>query len=158
MWLKVNYPVEYYAASLTYIDDKKVRSVINEAKKNGLSIDAPSVNLSTDRFHPVTDNRIVAPLSKIKLSKRLRLSSWKREYGGAYKSLKTLLSELLNELRKVVNKRVIEAMQAVGALDEIAPPTAPVCPVERSKAIDEYLPSIPLGHVVITRKMELTRL
>jgi DNA polymerase-3 subunit alpha len=157
MWLKVNYPVEYYAASLTYIDDKKVRAVINEAKKNGLSIEPPSVNLSTDRFHPVTDNRIVAPLSKIKyVQAAATLIMEERQYGGAYKSVEDLIDRTTERAkRKVVNKRVIEAMQAVGALDEIAPPSSPVCPVERSKAIDEYLPSIPLGHVVIKRKMAL---
>jgi DNA polymerase-3 subunit alpha len=158
MWLKVNYPVEYYAASLTYIDDKKVRSVINEAKKNGISVDAPSVNLSTDRFHPASDNRIVAPLSKIKfVQAAATLIMAERDYGGDYKSIEDLIDRTTERAkRKVVNKRVIDAMQAVGALDEIAPPTAPVCPIQRSKAIDEYLPSLPLGHVVISRKMKLT--
>jgi DNA polymerase-3 subunit alpha len=156
MWLKVNYPVEYYAASLTYIDDKKVRAVINEAKKNGITIDAPSVNLSTDKFHPVSDNRIVAPLSKIKfVQAAATLIMEERRYGGAYKSIDDLVERTTKRVgRKAVNKRVVEAMQAVGALDEIAPPIAPVCPVERSKAINEYLPSIPLGHVAITREMK----
>lgn len=157
MWLKVNYPVEYYAASLTHIDDKKVRSVINEAKKNGLVIDAPSINLSTDRFRPVTNTRIVAPLSKIKfVQAAATLIMEEREYAGEYRSIDDLVERTTERAsRKVVNKRVIEAMQAVGALDDICPPIAPVCPVERSKALDEYLPSIPLGHVVIKREMTL---
>jgi DNA polymerase-3 subunit alpha len=159
MWLKVNYPVEYYAASLTYIDDKKVRSVINEAKKNGISIDPPSVNLSTDKFNPVSDNRIVAPLSKIKfVQAAATLIMEERRYGGDYKSIDDLVERTTARAgRKAVNVRVIQAMQAVGALDEICPPIAPVCPVERSKALDEYLPSIPLGHVVIKREMKLTK-
>lgn len=156
MWLKVNYPVEYYAASLTYIDDKKIRQVINEAKKNGITVDAPSVNLSTDKFNPVADNRIVAPLSKIKfVQAAATLIMEERRYGGNYKSIDDLVERTTKRAgRKTVNKRVTDAMQAVGALDEIAPPIGPICPVERSKAINEYLPSIPLGHVAITREMK----
>ena len=159
MYLKVNYPVEFYAASLTYIDDKKVRAVINEAKKNGITVDAPSINDSTDKFHPVTTRRIVAPLSKIKyVAGVAKLIMEERKYAGPYKSLDDLVDRTTARAeRKVVNKRVVEAMLAVGALDDICPPAAPVCPVERSKALNEYLPSIPLGHVAIAREMKLDR-
>jgi DNA polymerase-3 subunit alpha len=151
MWLKVNYPVEYYAASLTYIDDKKVRAVINEAKKNGITVDAPSINVSTDKFHPVTANRIVAPLSKIKfVSAAAAHIMLERNSRGQFTSIDDLQDRTE---KRLVNKRVIDAMLAVGALDEISPPIGPVCPVERSKAINEYLPSIPLGNVHIARKM-----
>lgn len=151
MWLKFNYPVEFYSATLTYIDDKKVRAVINEAKKAGITVDAPSVNHSTDKFAPVDANRIVAPLNKIKfVSAAANHIMLERDVNGPFKSLEDLEERTV---KRLVNKRVVESMLAVGALDEIHPPTAPIDPTERSKALNDLLPSIPLGHVHIARSM-----
>lgn len=151
MWLKVYYPVEYYAASLNYVDDKKVAGIINEARKTGITIDPPSINHSTDLFVPTGTNRIVAPLSKIKYVQAAATAIMlERDTNGPYKSIEDL--EARTE-KRLVNVRVIRAMEAVGALDEIKPGTGSICPVERSRALNEYLPSIPLGHVTITRKM-----
>lgn len=150
MWLKINYPVEYYAASLTYVDDKKVRGIINEAKKFGLMVDPPSINHSTDKFVPVGSNRIVSPLNKIKhVSAAAAHIMLERQTNGNFVSIEDLQNRTISRL---VTSRVVKAMLAVGTLDEIAP-TAIVDPVERSKALNEYLPSIPLGHVSVVRKM-----
>jgi DNA polymerase-3 subunit alpha len=68
--------------------------------------------------------------------------------------------------KRLVNSRVVGALQAVGALDDILPggpdslaygPSLPVDLVGRSKAINEYLPSLPLGYVQIERKIDLKR-
>lgn len=47
MWLKVNYPAEFYAAFLTYEDDEKKRqAALREAKSRGIEIVMPDVNKS----------------------------------------------------------------------------------------------------------------
>jgi DNA polymerase-3 subunit alpha len=154
MWLKVNYPAEFYAATLTYLDDKKVRAVINEAKKMGITVDAPSINDSTDKFNPVSSNRIVAPLNKIKyVAAAAAHIMLERDTNGLFKSVEDLETRTM---KRLVNSRVVGSMLKVGALDEIVPLTAPVDPVERSKALNEYLPSIPLGNVCIARKPTFT--
>lgn len=157
MWLKLNYPVEFYAASLTYVDDNKTRSIINEAKKLGITVQPPSINSSTDKFHPISEHIIVAPLSKIKYVNAVSsLIVTERDFGGRYTSIDDLIDRTtVRAKRKAVNKRVVEVMAVVGALDDIAPPSGPVCAVERSKALNEYLPSLPLGNVCIRRKMAL---
>jgi DNA polymerase-3 subunit alpha len=155
MWLKVYHPAQFYAATLTYMDDKKVRTVINEAAKSGITVDAPSINHSTDKFNCVTSRRIVAPLSKIKyVSGGASHIMLERETNGPYKSITDLQDRTISRL---VTSRTIKAMLAIGCLDEIAPPTGPIDLTERSKAINEYLPSIPLGHVHIKRKMDTSK-
>jgi DNA polymerase-3 subunit alpha len=156
MWLKTYYPVEFYAASLTYVDDKKVRSIIMEAKRNGISVDAPSINYSTDKFVAASDNRIVAPLSKIKYVQGAakHIMDVRNDIGGRF-----LCKEQLEALtvKRLVNSRVMGAMEAVGALDELPFIPSDFDPVERSKAINEFLPSLPLGFVQIDRKIDLLK-
>jgi DNA polymerase III subunit alpha len=157
MWLKVNYSVEFYAATLTYVDDKKVRAIINEAKKQGISVEAPSINLSNTAFSPVahSDNRIVSPLNKVKyVAAAAAHILLERDTNGPFTSIEDLETRTI---KRLVNKRVVGALESVGALDEIIVRSAPVDPVERSKAINTYLPSIPLGNVCVTRSMEMTK-
>lgn len=151
MYLKVNYPVEFYSAALSFLADKKIRNIINEAKKNGISVDPPSINHSKDMFFPKTSTTIVAPLSKIKfVSAAATHIMLERETNGPFIDLEDLEKRTV---KRLVNKRVVDAMRAVGALEDIEPLTGPVGPSERSLALNEYLPSIPLGHVHISRSM-----
>lgn len=153
MWLKTYYPVEYYAASLTYIDSKKITPIIKEAKKSGISVLPPSINLSTDKFTVKDDRTIVAPLSAIKYVQGAAEHIFAARSTGPFTSVEDLQARTV---KRIVNKRVIDAMRAVGALDEIEPPTGPINKAERSKAINEYLASLPLGFVFIERNMALS--
>jgi DNA polymerase-3 subunit alpha len=155
MYLKTYYPVEFYAASLTYVDDKKVRSIITEANKAGINVDPPSINHSTDKFVPASGSRIVAPLSKIKyVQAAATVIMDERNAGGPFTSVENLQDRVP---KRLCNSRVVGALKAVGAMDEIDPESAAMDPVERSKAINDYLPSLPLGFVQIDRKIDLER-
>ena len=68
MWIKVKYPVEFYAAAMSIIDDEeKLASLVLDARKTaGIEVFPPDINVSTERIEVETDNRIYAPFQAIK--------------------------------------------------------------------------------------------
>lgn len=68
MWLKVNYPAEFYAAAMTVMNDKedKVVALVTDAKAMGLKILPPDINISTDRIEILNDNELYAPFQAVK--------------------------------------------------------------------------------------------
>lgn len=154
MYLKTYYPVEFYAASLTYVADDKVRSIINEAKKSGIDVLPPEINSSTDKFMPIDNYTIVAPLNKVKyLSGAASNDIINARKSGLFKDVDDFLERTTT---RYVNSRVLKALGAIGAFDRLlGTDPSEIDPVGRSRAINEYLPSIPLGYVAITRPMEI---
>lgn len=154
MYLKTYYPAEFYAGCLTYLSDDKVRQIILEAKKQDIDISPPHINKSTDKFYPVDDRTIVAPLNRVKYVAAAATHIMEvRNEGGPFIDLADFENRTT---KRIANKRVKEALGSIGALDTIDPEWASMDLTERSRAINEYMPSIPLGFVKVDRKIDLT--
>lgn len=68
MFIKVHFPVEFFAACLTVRQDDKVPEIVKDARRMGVTILKPDVNLSTDEYviHDYAGKVILAPLTVIK--------------------------------------------------------------------------------------------
>ena len=134
-WLKANYPLEYLTALMTCEsgDTEKISGLIQDAKQRGIDIRPPSVNWSGKDF-TIEDRAKVKGASAGEQAKdgiRFGLMAIKnvgegpieailkaRKSGGPFKDISDFA-------RRVdmsgLNKRALESLIKVGALDEFGP-------------------------------------
>lgn len=112
-WYKVYYP-EYFYASLLNHSEKNIQTVIIEAKKDGLEVISPDINISGNKF-VVNGNKIYIPLGSVKyLGKGLDFILKERSENGEFISFEDFASRIP---KKVCNKRVKENLFLIGAFD-----------------------------------------
>ncbi|MDE1981548.1 MAG: DNA polymerase III subunit alpha, partial [Betaproteobacteria bacterium] len=119
-WLKAHYPAAFMAATLSGDPDDtdKVAVFVEDARRNGLVILPPDVNASQYRFVPVNDREIRYGLGSVKgtgESAAIEIER-QREAGGPYRDL---FDFCLRTDKRVVNRRVVEALVKAGAFDSL---------------------------------------
>jgi len=119
IWLKANYPAEFMAANLTndISDIDRIAELIRESREMGLEVLPPDINRS-DRDFTVVDGRIVYGLIGIRNVGEGAVESIlaERAAGGTFTDLVDFLERV--DLHQV-NKRVLETLAQVGALDSL---------------------------------------
>ncbi len=118
-FLKANHPLQYLSALMTSVRDKtdKLVEYIDEAKKIGITVLPPDVNLSLVDF-AVVGETIRFGLAAIKGvgENAVRSLIDARDRDGAFADLFDLAKRVDS---KQVNRRVFEALIKCGALDEL---------------------------------------
>ena len=118
-YLKAHYPAEFMAAVMTSEmgDAKKLAVALEEARRMGLTILPPSINASNARF-TVEDGSIRFGLAAIKGVGVTAVEAivTEREAHGPFRSIFDLCKRINY---KVVNRKMLEALIAAGALDEL---------------------------------------
>ena len=66
MWLRVNYPAEYFAACMSIVDEEKLPGLVKDARECGIEVSPPDINLSSHRYTIPNDKTILAPFSSVK--------------------------------------------------------------------------------------------
>ena len=126
-WLKVYFPAEFMAANLSAAQDDsdKVKSLIEDARHHGLEILPPDLNVSEARFEPVKgDAQQRAGAIRYGLCAVKGTGSAAIEVivaarrSGPYKDLFDLCARVD---KRLVNRRVVEALVRAGALDALTP-------------------------------------
>ena len=123
-YLKANYPVEFMAAVLSYEinNTDKIAGFVSECQRMGIQILPPDVNKSSLKFAPettgdsATPNTIRYGLAAIKNvgEKAMEAAIAERNVNGPFTDADDFVSRLESTL---LNKRMLEALIKVGALD-----------------------------------------
>ncbi|WP_425537644.1 DNA polymerase III subunit alpha [Phaeobacter gallaeciensis] len=151
MWLKTNYPVEFYAAALTLMDEDKLPGLIKDAKDSGIIVDMPDINHSTTRFEIVTDTRLAIPFQRIKgISEKTADAIMEARKAGPFKDKDDFISRVE---RRRCNVRHQDALNRVGAFAHIEPGQAASTDPSRIKDQIELIPGLISAHVPIDRDM-----
>ncbi|MEW5889891.1 MAG: DNA polymerase III subunit alpha [Pseudomonadota bacterium] len=119
-WLKCHHPAAFMAATLSseMADTDKVQFFYKDAVDNGLTFLPPDVNRSAYRFRPVDARSIRYGLGAIKGTGESAIGAIlrAREQGGDFQDLFDFCRRID---KRVVNRRVIEALIRAGAFDAI---------------------------------------
>ena len=123
-WLKQHHPSAFVAATLSseMANTDKVQFFYNDAKENGIAFLPPDINLGGVRFQPTDAKTIRYGLGAIKgtgdsaLSVILKTRSGDKNEGGPFTDLFDFCRRVD---KRVVNRRVIEALIRAGAFDTL---------------------------------------
>ena len=118
-YLKAYYPVEFYAALLRSVeeDTDKLSFFITEVQQHGITVNPPAINRSFAHISAIGDTVDLGFLSIKGIGSEIaeRIETNRREK-GPYISLE----DFLTRCDQVVNKKSLESLVKVGALDEFA--------------------------------------
>jgi DNA polymerase-3 subunit alpha len=118
-YLKAHYPTEFYAASLTSnisAEVEDIRKFIKDARKHGIEIKPPDINISNHEFTP-EKNTIRYGLGGIKnVGNNAVLEITKEREKGNFKDFFDFVERAGGRL---VNKKVIESLIKAGAFDSL---------------------------------------
>lgn len=117
-YLKAHYPAAFMAATLSadMDDTDKVNIFIKDSLKNNLTIQPPDINLSSYHFTPVDRKTIRYGLGAVKGTGETAITTIinERDKNGFF----TDLFNFCNRVdRRIVNRRVMEALIRVGSFD-----------------------------------------
>jgi DNA polymerase III subunit alpha len=129
-WLKCRYPLEFMSALMNADekDNERIAFLVEEAKKLGIKVLPPDINLSQESFTPLEANPLSADQSA-EATIRFGLRAIKnvgagvvsaiieeRKINGPYSNLADLLERAAS---KDLNKKSLESLVKAGALDGV---------------------------------------
>jgi DNA polymerase III alpha subunit len=114
-YLKAHYPAEYIAAFLSCTKEDKARQFIKIARKSGVQVLPPDINVSGENFTPCGDDKVFFGLRLIKdLGDSAIQAILNARQQGEFTSLIDIF------LRTKINVRALAALVYAGALDSIS--------------------------------------
>ncbi|MEZ6841408.1 hypothetical protein ABVN80_15170 [Acinetobacter baumannii] len=169
-------PAEYFAASLSIVDEDKLKGLVKDARECGIEVLPPDINLSSDRYTILDNHNILAPFNAVKgvsettaraivklreKHRDLKIVKYKRDKTPVWgydddapikKRFDSLFEfqEAAAQPKTKVNSKVVESLNAIGALASVEPTQLPARHVDRRKAQMDLLPGIIIDTVKAT--------
>lgn len=156
MWLKAYYPIEFIAAALSIMDEKRLPALLKDADKLKIELMMPDINLSTDRFEILTDTKICIPFSRIKgvSSNTTKVILDARATVGRFESRKHFDATLTAlKVKGKCNVRVTDFIDKVGAFASVEPDQIMARHPDRVRDQRELIPGLIMDIVPIDRTM-----
>lgn len=164
MWLKVKYPAEFFAASMSILKEEKLPGLVRDAQLSKITVLPPDINLSTDRFeiidHPQYGQCLVVPFQRVKglsekscaaiLEARERR---KQEKGSPDFVTKSDFLSYVDKRR--CNVRVQNTLDEIGAFADIEGDTPAMHP-DRLKIQKQMIPGLISQDVKADRKVDMS--
>ncbi|KHX23843.1 DNA polymerase III [Acinetobacter baumannii] len=181
-YVRVHYPAEYFAASLSIVDEDKLKGLVKDARECGIEVLPPDINLSSDRYTILDNHNILAPFNAVKgvsettaraivklreKHRDLKIVKYKRDKTPVWgydddapikKRFDSLFEfqEAAAQPKTKVNSKVVESLNAIGSLASVEPTQLPARHVDRRKAQMDLLPGIIIDTVKADRVADLT--
>lgn len=160
MWLKVNYPAEFFAASLSIAKEDELPSIVKDAEQHKIYIVPPCVNRSSETFEigydAIREQHILyAPFNAVKGVSELGVKAIleaREKAGGSFKDKEHFI-ECVD--RRRINKRVQETLDKVGAFAKIELGSLDPRHPDRLRDQKELLPNLMLRNVKASRCMPI---
>lgn len=177
-WLKTHYPVEFFAAALSTVDEAKLPPLVEEATKLGIEILPPDVNLSTNEFVIATDTKLYIPFNRVKgisektgdaIIRARNLSSYEVEHkekvgrrvekttvaqpcaAGRFTSEEDFMARIE---KRTCNVAHVDRLNKVGAFHRITPSSLPPLHEDRRRDQHELIPGLMSSPVIVHRYID----
>jgi DNA polymerase III subunit alpha len=152
MWLKVHYPLHFYASCLEVMKEERLKALVEDANRRGIEILPPCVNESTHEFAVVGAKQLRVPLNRIKgLSARAEEAVLtERKFNGPYRSF----MDFENRVPKAAcNKRHKDHLDKVGAFASIEKGQLASTHPDRLRDQNELIPGLMSRAVIVSREI-----
>lgn len=161
MWLKVHYPVEFFAAAMTVIDDsEKLSGLVLDARRMGIDVLPPDINVSTDRIEILSNKALCAPFQAIKgISSNIagHILAVRSHHGKPFESKADFEGAVASaKLGSKVNVRARTNLDLVGAFSSVEPSQLPALHTDRLRDRLELMPGFTVDAVKATRGIGVT--
>ena len=158
MWLKVRYPAEFFAATMSVVDDdERLFNLVIDAKKSGLSILPPDINKSSQRIEIVGERTLYAPFQAVKgISSNVasNIVAVQKSHGKQFDSYASFEGAIsVAKLGAKVNKSHREKLGRVGSYSEVETDTPSAMSDSRLKDRIELMPGFTVDMVKADRAL-----
>jgi DNA polymerase-3 subunit alpha len=164
MWLKVNYPAEFFAASLTEIDKEEKREpLVMDARRMNMQVLPPDINRSSARVEIVGEDKLYAPFQALKgLSEKAAgyIVDARTKWGKPFENRTDLDAALkaADYTGRHINQSVKDKLIVIGAFAECEGDKVPAMHPDRLKSRIELLPGFTVDTVKADRSLNAEKL